>query len=910
MDPPADSPRPAANEPLLLVSDTSTEAERLIASLRVRGFKVRDVPLMLLPGRVEAQKPSLLICGGQSPKVIDILIRTRQGAFGAHVPVILLGADPSLVDALEPHLVDIRSRAFPRPIDIYTVLQRIEETVGSPERGDARVAVSMASLPRLRTPISVPSSRIDRPEASSPPREAATPRPVRGGSSLSAPPRGSREPALSSAPDAAVPSRRLPSLPPPSAAEHASASGPPIAAGKMSAELEGLLEQADRRLSSRGIAMHPGIASPIRLTPEEELDAILPPDVLAALEESLGEDEDEDTSNPGLQSKDRVDTHVKNPGVTGTRAGATELGIREGTTGGGSEEEPGSPTPAPRNRAPAVLNAGPGTGSVLERSSPLASTQPLVPSTPYIAQSIRAQAPEPMVQQRPAGPDGRSGSMPASVDDEPGSEPPTPRSRALGAPRGPGLESAIGTDSERREELSTAPPRGATAGRERPSERYSDEERASSSAQRPTGRAAAPRSSQSLTPTDDNLDPVMGVAMGRVSLGPRTERQPLGPHRSGPPLPRATPESKKPKKSETEPATGVQSEPSRPSIPAALATGDVARILAKCVHSRFSGALVVEDDEGIRRVVMRDGDFVTVASGVEGESLVSFLVQRGDLTREALRLERKLPQFGRHAGAALIAHGYVRQDELWPVLRAHAEWLLGRTVQVVRGSASLETELPPRLQSEPTVFGGSTGAEILIEIVRRTVAPEVALTRLGGMKVRLALGAATQLLSECALPAQEEQAIRQCAGLRLGDLLTRVAEPHFASALLALVELTVVDVLPATQSQSEVPDAPAVRDPLDDEVIRIRVQQRRALVDQGDYFSLLGVAHDATGYEVRHAYLGLRREFDPGRLLTVGTADLREDVDIVLEVLDEAYEILREPARRERYRRALDAHPT
>ena len=112
-----------------------------------------------------------------------------------------------------------------------------------------------------------------------------------------------------------------------------------------------------------------------------------------------------------------------------------------------------------------------------------------------------------------------------------------------------------------------------------------------------------------------------------------------------------------------------------------------------------------------------------VASGVEGESLVAFLIQRGDLSPDAARLERKLPQFGRHAGAALIAHGHLRQDELWPVLRAHAEWLLGRTVGVERGSGDLESELPARLQSEPAVFGGATGAEVLIETLRRVLAP-------------------------------------------------------------------------------------------------------------------------------------------------------------------------------------------
>jgi len=82
-----------------------------------------------------------------------------------------------------------------------------------------------------------------------------------------------------------------------------------------------------------------------------------------------------------------------------------------------------------------------------------------------------------------------------------------------------------------------------------------------------------------------------------------------------------------------------------------------------------------------------------------------------------------------------------------------------------------------------------------------------------------------------------------------------------------------------------------------------------ALVEDGDYFSLLGVERSATAYEIRRAYLELRRAFEPARVLTGQTADLAMDVKTIVEVLDEAYEILREPHRRERYRKAIEAGP-
>ena len=104
----------------------------------------------------------------------------------------------------------------------------------------------------------------------------------------------------------------------------------------------------------------------------------------------------------------------------------------------------------------------------------------------------------------------------------------------------------------------------------------------------------------------------------------------------------------------------------------------------------------------------------------------------------------------------------------------------------------------------------------------------------------------------------------------------------------------------------------AVRDSLQDlgnAEVRARILSRRALSDEGDYFALLGVSRNATSYDIRRAYLSLKEEFDPSRILSGETVDLRDAVELILEVLAEAHEILEDDLRRDRYRRALDASP-
>jgi hypothetical protein len=186
------------------------------------------------------------------------------------------------------------------------------------------------------------------------------------------------------------------------------------------------------------------------------------------------------------------------------------------------------------------------------------------------------------------------------------------------------------------------------------------------------------------------------------------------------------------------------------------------------------------------------------------------------------------------------------------------------------------------------------------------IPPEVALRRLGGLAARLDDGARRNLLGECALRQDEEELVRAARGRSVGELV-EATEPEMATLLYALVCLEVLDVL-IPPSVSEAPRPPE-HDPLDEEAIRQRVKARLQLVQDGDYFMILGIPRDATSYEIRRAYLTLRRAFEPSRLLTAGTVDLLDDVQVVIEVLDEAYDILRDGHRRERYRRAIEAAP-
>ncbi|HWO10791.1 MAG TPA: DnaJ domain-containing protein, partial [Polyangiaceae bacterium] len=199
------------------------------------------------------------------------------------------------------------------------------------------------------------------------------------------------------------------------------------------------------------------------------------------------------------------------------------------------------------------------------------------------------------------------------------------------------------------------------------------------------------------------------------------------------------------------------------------------------------------------------------------------------------------------------------------------------------------------------------------EVIQRVVTPPQALAFLGSTALVFRPGPASVLLAESALSPRLLELVRRAENVALEALLREAEdEPMLPCVLYALGVLSVLQPTPQVRERSPRSARPGparVPDAIDDDAVRAKVQARRALVDDGDYFAVLGVPRAATGYDIRRSYVELRRQFDPSLVLRVGTLDLRDDIDTILEVIDEAYEILRDQQRRERYRRAIESSP-
>jgi hypothetical protein len=820
----------------IFVSDPSAEADRLSAALHGEGYSVIDVPLSLLVARVAVQTPSLILLDIDAEGALDIVARLRELPGAQGIDVLFLGdAGRTLSDSADA-LRHEGSGFLARPVDVHALLRKIATLVGAKKDGEDPASSGSSVRPggeHRSIPPPLRSARSPLPQTWSDP----------GG-------------ALAGADEALEPSYGAPGAGPPRM---------PLPA--LSSEIERLLRSAeDRNVQEVGPgSLIPAVDPP---SPDQEVDAVLPADVLAALDEPLDEMDDDLESDSGL----------------GTSAARRMLGTPEVVTSSGHPPNPSD------NDEHASAEAPPTT-----HEAPARAVHPLPPAPPPVA---RAEA---RASRAPSQPPLRGNRDPKEI------ETPRPPRRATSGPP-PGVPSAPPVTRANRS--STLPPsgHGSTAAGPPTIPPVSPGRMRPLLASPPAAPlpAVPPPPSASVTPTDS---PPAETFMGR--RGPT----PLPPRRSDASSIAAPPMRRNDGVSSSDGNTDAPAGVAPAELPGELGLGDALTAFAICVRERATGALVIDAPEGVRRILLRDGDVVTAASGLDDESLVGFLATRGDISPDvATHLSGRVPAYGRHAGAALVANGHLSQDQLWPVLRAHAEWVLSCSILAEKGAASFEVNPPGRLRAEPSVFGGATGSEVLIEVVRRSIPAAAALPRLGGGGARIAEGPRYELLSECALSEAEQRWLARAKGATLDEALAGIELDDIVPTLYALVQLGVLAMeLPGMKaaSASKKRRAPSRDrfDAIDAQAMRSQVKARLSLVEEGDYFSLLGVPRSATAYDINRAYLELRRGFEPSRVLNAATADLADDLELIIEVLDEAHDVLRDQSRRERYRRAIEDKP-
>ncbi|MCC7542139.1 MAG: hypothetical protein IT379_38330 [Deltaproteobacteria bacterium] len=373
-------------------------------------------------------------------------------------------------------------------------------------------------------------------------------------------------------------------------------------------------------------------------------------------------------------------------------------------------------------------------------------------------------------------------------------------------------------------------------------------------------------------------------------------------------------------------------------------------VLASCIRRRVDGRLTLRGVDGAVSLYLSGGRVVAARTDRRSRSLAWLLVRERRIdTTTARDLDREAESSGRGLGTVLLARGLVPGEDLDSLERRYQEELVVEAIgDSARAGVFELVEGEVALPQGPTLERSTVA--LTLAALRRRVDPADALARLGGAGARLrVIVPIARLIEDARLSSSEERAIRSLSQHTIGE----VVQEHGSDVLAAVHVLEQLGLLELESNTARAPaepppaseprrrerpaaDEPSVspaetpspstpvpepgrlpprpklsrrrspRPPVDPvEPARTLVERAAALAADSDYFAVLGLARDASMLDIRRAYVARRRELGSLDLVALGLSSLLDARALALEVLDEAFAVLRNDELRERYRSHL-----
>jgi hypothetical protein len=346
-----------------------------------------------------------------------------------------------------------------------------------------------------------------------------------------------------------------------------------------------------------------------------------------------------------------------------------------------------------------------------------------------------------------------------------------------------------------------------------------------------------------------------------------------------------------------------------PSLGAAvgsLADADLPMLIGRAYAQALTGRLWVKRDDVEKSIYFEAGRPVLATSNATQDRMIELFLRQGRITpAQHAQAVRAAAETGRRMGALLIDLGIMKTAELLPAVREHYEEIIFSLFPWEAGDWSFESGMVAdprriRLLRHPgaLVTAGLKRAYPLARMQQRLGSGRNVFV----LDVR---GSARDVLLEIGADGAERRVPPLFDGVRSFDDVVKasgLSEELVYRIALALFALRLL--VPAAAAPSAPAPGPRSRD---HDIERERIRARHALVRDGDYFQILGVARSADRAEVRRAYERRSRELGPDGCGPELVSELSAEIEAIREAIGEALRILGDDELRSRYREGLPA---
>jgi hypothetical protein len=332
-----------------------------------------------------------------------------------------------------------------------------------------------------------------------------------------------------------------------------------------------------------------------------------------------------------------------------------------------------------------------------------------------------------------------------------------------------------------------------------------------------------------------------------------------------------------------------------------LAATDGALLLGRAFQEVWTGQLVLRTPDLEKSIFLDAGRPVYATSTALEDRLCEILLRQGRIdTHQRTRVARISAESGRRTGAVLVDLGLLKPGELMPALRGQHEEIILSVLPWAEGRFRFDPQQEPegrkvRLLRHPAALvREALGRGYPADRIRHSLGPgRTVLAALRGPE-------ANDLLAELSPGPGERDLLGWFDGQRsLEEVIRASGQPEDLVSAFAFV-LLCFGVL-----HSVSPPAGRVRRSFDHKVDRERILSRHAIIQDADYFQVLGIPREASAAEVTRAYRRLSEEISPQQISAEVAVALAQELKIVRDVLDQAARVLTDETLRRRYREHL-----
>jgi CheY-like chemotaxis protein len=341
-----------------------------------------------------------------------------------------------------------------------------------------------------------------------------------------------------------------------------------------------------------------------------------------------------------------------------------------------------------------------------------------------------------------------------------------------------------------------------------------------------------------------------------------------------------------------------------------LARESAPAILWRLHASEVTGIVTFESNQDTKNIYFEVGIPVGVKSSQTADRLEERLFRTGLIDREAYAEARiKGLEQTRALAAHLVERGFLKPKELFPVVRRHMEDCILGIFEWTHGTVSFQEGY---IADDEKIRLARSIPSLLLEGIRRKYLLERMVREIGSPTSLLAPVPIEDLLEKAppvhtvGFTQEELEVLNLVNGLRpieeiiflSGQEVTTVYRVLLTGVVCGLLAVAVRGVGTATEGEDE-----ALQRTIS--ISRKRVEAKLAQVNQASYFEILGIAEDATPYEIDTAYKQLIKEFHDINFSHAELQDLKEKLKIIRATLEEARDILSDELLREGYRQSL-----